>query len=248
MRVDKLLFQVQLEGRPTQAPCRTNPKQAAEDTGGNLRPMDRGTRANRAGDPRGSINAADRMRHRLRLPEYGGKRCGSTPQGAGSRESRNGAAAAGTLQRRVRRTGPAIREGRPGTARRGDRRTDRGSVLRMVHTTERGRVPRGEAGGSTHRKNSESWPALLREASNDMLALAYLQGAFTWRQMATMLRRSRAYGAGSRITSTGTRGTRNRAATRFGRETSGRQGAGRNRDDRDCDVHRHRRGDRRRGR
>lgn len=32
--------------------------------------------------------------------------------------------------------------------------------------------------------------SLLREASNDTLALAYLQGAFTWRQAARMLRRT----------------------------------------------------------
>ena len=30
--------------------------------------------------------------------------------------------------------------------------------------------------------------ALVAEASNDTLALAYLQGAFTWRQVATVLR------------------------------------------------------------
>ena len=35
--------------------------------------------------------------------------------------------------------------------------------------------------------------ALVREASNDRLALAYLQGAFTWRQVATVLGRRRAY-------------------------------------------------------
>lgn len=35
--------------------------------------------------------------------------------------------------------------------------------------------------------------ALVREASNDTLALAYLQGAFTWRQVARVLRRTGAY-------------------------------------------------------
>ena len=35
--------------------------------------------------------------------------------------------------------------------------------------------------------------ALIREASNDTLALAYLQGAFTWRQVARMLERIGAY-------------------------------------------------------
>ena len=30
---------------------------------------------------------------------------------------------------------------------------------------------------------------LITEASNDTIALAYLQGAFTWRQLATAMRR-----------------------------------------------------------